>query len=61
MVSRPRHNLPFAPVINYMAGTYALGDFRLEYIGFAYQAFNLITVLSALENVTLPLIPYRKN
>ncbi len=38
----------------------ALADFRLEHIGFVFQAFNLIPVLSALENVMLPLIPYRR-
>jgi putative ABC transport system ATP-binding protein len=39
----------------------ALADFRLEHIGFVFQAFNLIPVLSALENVMLPLIPYQRN
>lgn len=38
----------------------ALADFRLEHIGFVFQAFNLMPVLSALENVMLPLIPYRR-
>ncbi len=37
-----------------------LADFRLEHIGFVFQAFNLIPALSALENVMLPLIPYRR-
>ena len=37
----------------------ALADFRLEHIGFVFQAFNLIPVLTVLENVMLPLIPYR--
>jgi len=39
---------------------YALGeeqraDFRREYIGFVFQAYNLIPYLTALENVMLPL------
>ena len=32
-----------------------LADFRREYLGFVFQAFNLIPYLTALENVTLPL------
>jgi len=32
-----------------------LADFRREYIGFVFQAFNLIPYLNALENVMLPL------
>lgn len=38
----------------------SLADFRLEHIGFVFQAYNLIPVLSVLENVMLPLIPYRR-
>jgi ABC-type lipoprotein export system ATPase subunit len=38
----------------------ALADFRLEHIGFVFQAFNLIPVLSVQENVVLPLIPYQR-
>ena len=39
---------------------YALGDeqradFRREYIGFVFQAYNLIPYLTAIENVMLPL------
>jgi putative ABC transport system ATP-binding protein len=37
-----------------------LADFRREHIGFVFQLFNLIPVLSALENAMLPLIPYRR-
>jgi ABC-type lipoprotein export system ATPase subunit len=37
-----------------------LADFRRKTIGFVFQLFNLIPVLTALENVKLPLIPYRK-
>lgn len=38
----------------------ALADFRRERIGFVFQLFNLVPTLSALENVMLPLIPYRR-
>ena len=37
----------------------ALADFRREKIGFVFQLFNLVPTLNALENVMLPLIPYR--
>jgi ABC-type lipoprotein export system ATPase subunit len=37
-----------------------LADFRLEHIGFVFQVFNLISALLTLENVMLPLIPYRR-
>ena len=37
-----------------------LADFRREHIGFVFQLFNLIPVLTALVNVMLPLIPYRR-
>lgn len=37
-----------------------LADFRLENIGFVFQAFNLIPALNVLENVMLPLLPYQK-
>jgi putative ABC transport system ATP-binding protein len=32
-----------------------LADFRREYIGFVFQAFNLLPYLNAVENVMLPL------
>jgi len=38
----------------------ALADFRRAEIGFIFQLFNLVPVLTALENVMLPLIPYRR-
>ena len=38
----------------------ALADFRRNHIGFVFQLFNLIPVLNALENVTIPLVPYRR-
>jgi len=41
-------------------GGNALADFRRQQIGFVFQLFNLIPVLTALENVMLPLIPYRR-
>jgi len=37
-----------------------LADFRRQKIGFVFQLFNLIQILSALENAMLPLIPYRR-
>ena len=33
-----------------------LAKFRQEYIGFVFQSYNLLGTLTALENVTLPLI-----
>lgn len=38
----------------------ALADFRREKIGFVFQLFNLFPALNALENVMLPLVPYRR-
>ena len=38
----------------------ALADFRRRTIGFVFQLFNLVPTLTALENVMLPLIPYRR-
>ncbi len=37
-------------------GDDALSDLRAEKIGFIFQTFNLIPVLSALENVEFPLL-----
>ncbi|MBM4429036.1 MAG: ABC transporter ATP-binding protein [Chloroflexi bacterium] len=37
-----------------------LADFRRARIGFVFQLFNLIPVFTALENVMLPLLPYRR-
>jgi len=38
----------------------ALADFRREKIGFIFQLFNLVPTLNTLENVMLPLLPYRR-
>ncbi|MDF1501278.1 MAG: ABC transporter ATP-binding protein [Anaerolineales bacterium] len=38
-----------------------LADFRRKNIGFIFQLFNLIPILSAWENVMLPLMPYRRS
>ncbi|NKQ36649.1 MAG: ABC transporter ATP-binding protein [Chloroflexi bacterium] len=37
-----------------------LADFRRQSIGFVFQLFNLVSSLTALENVMLPLLPYRR-
>jgi putative ABC transport system ATP-binding protein len=37
-----------------------LADFRRARIGFVFQLFNLIPVFTALENVMLPLLSYRR-
>lgn len=33
-----------------------LADFRQKYVGFVFQSYNLLSTLTAMENVTLPLI-----
>ncbi len=38
----------------------ALADFRRAHIGFVFQMFHLVPELTALENVMLPLLPYRR-
>lgn len=35
-----------------------LADFRRKTVGLVFQLFNLVPVLSAIENVKLPLVPY---
>lgn len=37
-----------------------LADFRRGTVGLIFQLFNLVPILSALENVKLPLVPYPK-
>jgi putative ABC transport system ATP-binding protein len=39
----------------YSLGGERLADFRREYLGFVFQSFNLVSYLTALENVMLPL------
>ncbi len=43
----------------YALGGERLADFRREYLGFVFQAFNLIPYLTAQENVMLPLAVQR--
>lgn len=38
-----------------------LADFRRSTIGFVFQMFNLIPTLTALDNVMMPLLPYRRS
>jgi ABC-type lipoprotein export system ATPase subunit len=38
----------------------ALADFRRGTIGFVFQLFNLVPTLNSLDNVMLPLLPYRR-
>jgi ABC-type lipoprotein export system ATPase subunit len=38
----------------------ALANFRREKIGFVFQMFYLIPTMTVLENVMLPLLPYRR-
>lgn len=38
----------------------ALADFRRTHLGFVFQLFNLIPHLTVLENILLPLLPYRR-
>ena len=38
----------------------ALADFRRHKIGFVFQLFNLVPELTALENIMMPLLPYRR-
>lgn len=39
----------------YNLSSNVLADFRREYIGFVFQSFHLISYLTVIENVTLPL------
>ena len=47
-------------------GVYELGqdqraDFRREFLGFVFQSFHLVTYLTILENVMLPLVTIKTN
>ncbi len=47
-------------------GVYELGqdqraDFRREFLGFVFQSFHLVTYLTILENVMLPLVTVKTN
>ena len=47
-------------------GVYELGqdqraDFRREFLGFVFQSFHLVTYLTVLENVMLPLVTVKTN
>lgn len=37
-----------------------LANFRLKNIGFIFQSFHLVPALTALENVMIPLIPFKR-
>lgn len=45
--------------VSTLAGN-ALSEFRRQKFGFIFQMFNLIPTLTALENVLLPMLPYRR-
>lgn len=38
----------------------ALADFRRYNIGFIFQLFHLVPTLTAMENILLPILPYRR-
>jgi ABC-type lipoprotein export system ATPase subunit len=45
--------------VHTLRGT-AAADFRREKVGFVFQLFYLLPTLTALENVMVPLLPYRR-
>src|SRR5438445_6519448 len=45
--------------VHRLRGT-AAADFRRQEVGFVFQLFYLLPNLTALENVMLPLLPYRR-
>ncbi len=55
-LSKPtRGNIVIDQIDIYKLSPNTLADFRREYIGFVFQAFQLISYLTVIENVMLPL------
>lgn len=55
-LNKPTHgNIIVDEIDIYKLSADALADFRREYIGFVFQAFQLIPYLTVIENIILPL------